>query len=205
MTFIAAAVVAGAAVVGAVSSSRSSKRASKVAEDASEAEIAFAREQYDRWKEIYGPIEENLSNYYQQLTPELTATQGLQAFELERDSALEDVRATLDQRGIGTSGIAGQAELEIGIRSSEERARIRSEAPMKVAREKLGFLSAGLGIDPAGTLNSALSSQTAESGANSRAASRAAGEAVGAAVEPVADLAGQLADAFKNRETSGGT
>jgi len=197
MVWVATVITAGTAIYGAVSSRNASKRASDVAQQSSEAELAFAREQYNQWQDIYGPIEDNLSKYYQALTPEQATTKGLQAFELERDNALKEVRATLDQRGIGTSGIAGQAELEMAISSSQERARIRAEAPMNTAREKLGFLSAGLGIDPAGTLQTTLSNRSAEAGANSRAASAAAGEAIGAAVEPVANLATEIANIFK--------
>jgi hypothetical protein len=203
MVWAATAVAGIGAVAGIIGSKKAgdaSKEATAAASEASDAQIAFAQKEYDDWKEIYGPVEQNLAKYYDELTPELRATQGLEAFEMERNRAIEGLNINLAQRGIATSGIAGQIGIETSLAGSQERARIRAEAPMSAAREKLGFLNAGMGIDPANTLNSALITDANNTNANSMQASRAAGSAYQGAAGGFVNLAEELGNAFVNRK-----
>lgn len=196
MSWIATAVI-GSAVIGAGAGIISSGKAAGAARDASEAEIAFARERYDDWKSTYGEIEDNLAEYYENLTPELLEVQGLEAFEQERDLALTNVRETLAQRGISTSGIAARAEIESELGGAEERARIRAEAPLRSAQERSRFLQIGLGQDPAGDVQSALSGAARSAEARATQSAGLAGQAVGSAVSTIGDYF--LSDSFAQR------
>lgn len=108
-------------------------------------QIAFMREQYSDFKDIYGPIEDNLSEYFKSLNPEKVAAMGLENQQRE----FEVARATIEQdsarRGISGSGIETGNKVNATFMNAEQRARIRSGADKAVADEKMGFLGLGLG------------------------------------------------------------
>ncbi len=185
-----------AAVIGVAGSAYASNRASSAsdratdaASDAEQARLDFEMEQWDEWQATYGNVEDQLAAYYETLTPTFRATQGLEAHEKEMNRMKKNVRETLDQRGIGTSGIAAQFEMETSISSAEERARIRAAAPLEVAREKLGFLQTGLGMQPQAGMRDALGDATLRTAQDARTAARNAGAASGAFIGSLGDLA----------------
>ena len=184
---------AAVSVVGSVYSSSkassASKKAGNQAADAEAARLGFEREQYDEWQATYGPIEDSLAEYYDTLTPTLRTVQGLEAFEKEKNIALTNMRENLAQRGIDTSGIAAQQELQVATGSAEERARIRAAAPMEVAKEKLAFLQVGLGQDPSSGLSGAFQDSQRNAQRIELLTARNAGVASGAVVDSFTDLA----------------
>ena len=99
--------VAGAVVVGSVAgaaiSSRSADKASSRAAAAQDAQLAFEYEKYDDWMATYGPIQDNLANYYQNLTPDYYAAVGLEAFEQQQQASMLRVEENLAQRGLSDS------------------------------------------------------------------------------------------------------
>lgn len=148
----------GTAVFGASQSRKASKQASAAAQaqaqqaaDAEAAALDFAKEQYADWKAVFGDVAQNLSNYYSRLgNSDYATVRGLEAFEMEKDRALGQLRQTLDQRGLGTSGAAAQIEQDFAELTAVERAQIRANAPREAAQEQLGFLALGLQSDPSG-------------------------------------------------------
>lgn len=194
--------------VGGIASARmSSKAAGNAAAAASEAEmerLEFDKQRYQEWKDTYGGFEKNMAAYYDTLTPEFRMVQGLEAHEKEKDRMLEDVRANLARRGLSDSGLRTAIETDIAIASSEERARIRANAPMETAREKLAFLQVGLGQDPGSAVSQGLAGRANRLGNASLAASRAAGGAWRDAIDAGANLAEELSGVFApSRPTSG--
>lgn len=199
------AVVGGAAigVVGSVIAGKQAKSAAKesaqIASDADAARLAFEREQYDEWQATYGDVEDSLAKYYETLTPSFRITQGLEAHEKEMERARTNLRETLDQRGIGTSGIAAQLETEMAVSSAEERARIRAAAPLEVAKEKLGFLQVGLGQNPNAGMQDALSDAQVTAQGNARTTAENAGIAAGATIGAFTNLAQATWTGWMNR------
>ncbi len=183
--------------VGAISASKSGSRAQQAAEDAGKEELAFVQQQYDDWKDTYGDVEKNLSEYYGAITPDYIETQGLQAFEEEKDLALTSIRENLSQRGIATSGVAAQAEIQAELGSAATRAKIRADAPMKAASEKSKFLQIGLGQDPAGDVQQVLSGQAGKAFNLAGEARSQADTAVASAVEVGLDAFTQYTDKKK--------
>lgn len=187
---VGAAIGAGVALYGASSSASASGKASDNAKQAAQNQLDFATQQYGDWKAVFGDLETNLSNYYKNLSPEMVTAQGLEQYNSERDTSLTTVRQTLAQRGLATSGIAAGVETSSALQSAADRAKIRADAPMKVAQQQSQFLALGLNQQGAATnsINNALSQQT--SAANSQAATAAsnAGQAVGAATSAVSDF-----------------
>ena len=185
--------IAGATAVSGYMASKSADKATDAASDAAAAQIAFERERYADWKDTYGGVEENLSAYFSNLTPDYYVAQGLEAFQKESQAQLEQVRTTLAQRGIGDSGIAAQAELGFAQEGAEERARIRAEGPKLAREDQFRFLQAGLGLSPGSAYSTALSQQANSLAQTAGSAQVAAGQATSAAVKSVGTA---LADYF---------
>lgn len=151
MSVIAAAVV-GSAVVGAASSSSAASKASKSADkataassEAAAAQLAFAKEQYADWEKVYGPIQDNLSSYYNSLTPNTIEAAGIQNINQQYTLANKQITQSLAQRGISSSGLEGQAIVDLASKQAQDTANLKIQAPLMAAQEKSKFLSLGMG------------------------------------------------------------
>lgn len=198
--------VAGAVVVGSVAgaaiSSRSADKASKRAADASDAQLAFEYEKYDDWMATYGPIQDNLANYYQNLTPEYYAAVGLEAFEQQQSASMRRVEENLAQRGLADSALSASIEAQSELDAAETRASIRRDAPAAVRQEQANFLAMGLGTNPANSVSQALVQQTSMANQYAQQAEIAAGQAMGSAVNTIGTAA---ADYFRQNPVTTGT
>lgn len=106
--------------------------------------LAFQREQYERWKSIYGDIEENLGEFYGGLTPEYLETKGLQAEAKQFKQTMDQLSERFTQLGVSAEARADiEARAELG--QAERKATIRAEAPYKVAELKQDFLRSSRG------------------------------------------------------------
>ena len=172
-------VVAGTSVLGASMASDASKQATKSAQQSDAAALAFAQQQYDDWLKIFGPIQDNLSKYYNSMTPDRIEAQGRQAIELERDQWLGRIEEDFAARGLGDSALMGSAVADIERSTAIAKANVSANAEDMVAQRQLGFLSLGYGQNPAGNMQNVLNQQA--QGARSRAndAQYAAGQAIG--------------------------
>lgn len=184
---IAAGITAAATVGGAVASSKSASRDRKAAAKSEEASLGFAMEKYNDWKEVFGPIQQNLANYYANLDADFIATQGLETYEVEKTRALQAIQGNLAERGINNSGVAAAVETDIQLQSAAERAKIRAEAPMKVAQMQTNFLQVGLGQNPDASLQSVLDNNANRANNRAMASSKAAADATGAAIDSMVD------------------
>lgn len=181
----AAAIGSVAAVGGAVISSRGAKKAAQTAADAQGAQLEFDMQRYDDWQNIFGGLQENLSNYYNSISPDYYTAAGLEAFEQEREAQMTRLNETLAQRGLQNSGLAATAKREDAISSAEARASIRREAPRQAREDQSRFLQIGMGQNPGSSVSSTLGNIAANATNNANAASTAAGQAVGQAISSV--------------------
>jgi hypothetical protein len=198
----AAAIGVAGAVYTSNKASKSADRAAQVASNAEQARLDFEREQWDEWQTTYGGIEDSLAAYYETLTPTMRITQGLEAHEKEMNRARQMISENLAQRGISNSGIATQINTELAVSSAEERARIRAAAPLEVAKEKLGFLQVGLGMNPNAGMRDALAANASTAGGIASTAAQNAGAARGAMVSSFTDLAQAGMTAWMNRRNN---
>lgn len=188
--------VAGATTVSAGLSYMGSKGASEDASDASAAQTAFEQKKYDDWKETYGPIQDNLANYYQNVTPDYYASVGLEEFEKQYETSLTRLNENLVQRGIDpSSGIAASIESQAELGAAETRAEIRRDAPIKAAEDKRSFLQIGLGQNPGSSMSDTLAQQSQQKADAATAATAATGQAIQAAIPTV----GTAINAYVNR------
>ena len=151
--------IIASAVVGAASSASAAKSASKSANaanasadaaaqlqyDASSEQLAFSKQQYDDWQSIYGPIQDNLSSYYKNLSSDTVASLGIQNIEQEYNRSSQLLEQTLAKRGITNSGATTQGVTQLESARMLGRAEVQANAPMVAAQQKQGFLSIGLG------------------------------------------------------------
>lgn len=111
--------------------------------------LQFAKTAYADWTAVYGDIEKNLGDYYKNLSADKLTALGLQNQQLEFQKAKAAIQKDMAQRGIANSGIEVAQTTNAAFQNAEARARIRTEAPEKVAEAKQGFLSLGLAKQPA--------------------------------------------------------
>lgn len=162
-------------IVGGVMGAKGASDASKAAAKASDAELQFNQQRYDDWKAVFGPVQDNLSAYYSNLTPAYYEAVGLEAFELENNRALEGINTMLAQRGITDSGIAAQFKQEAALEAASARANIRRQAPVQAAGDQQAFLALGMGSNPADSVANTLgrNAASARNSANAAASSQA--------------------------------
>ena len=98
-------------------------------------------ERYDKLESIFGPIEDNLGNFYNSLTPETFAAAGLENQAQQFNVAKQQFTTALAQKRIGTSGTAAAGIKDMAMENAKANATIRRDAPFKVAEAKQGFLA----------------------------------------------------------------
>ena len=156
------AAIVGAAAIGAGTSYMSSKSASKSADkayasadatsqlqyEASMEQLDFQKKQYEDWENIFGPIQDNLSSYYKNMSPDSIASLGIQNIEQSYIQSRQNLDTQLAKRGITNSGATAAGLTSLENTRMLGKAEVRTNAPQQVAQQQLGFLSAGLGLQP---------------------------------------------------------
>ena len=131
-----------------------------------EDQLAFQRSQYEDWKGVYGDIQTNLGNYYNNLTANNWEAQNYEAIQQQYQKALSQVRQTLAQRGLDDSGVAAKAEIGFAEKMAQQKATVQANADQYVADKKMNFLGLGLGQ---GTQMLGINAQVANAGADAQA------------------------------------
>ena len=193
--------IAGGTMYAANRASSSAKKGRRSAARAAANQLEFDKAQYDDWLDTYGDVQENLSNYYNQVTPDYYAAIGIEEFEREREQAQIRMDEYMQQRGIVGSGIEASLKMQEELGAAETKAQIRRDAPMMAAEEQSRFLQIGLGQNPAGRMSQTLAQQTAYAQQQANLGAAAAGEAYSAAGQAI----GRAIDAYTNRPQTGGT
>jgi len=195
----AATAVAGATLVSGYMGSRSADKASDAASDASDAQLSFEYEKYDDWNETYGPLQDNLAEYYNNVTPEYYAAVGVEKFNEEFQVGMKRIDESFAQRGIDpSSGIAGSVKSQAELDAAETRAGIRREAPRQANEDRSRFLQIGMGQNPGSSLSSSLANSATNKANSANNAATAAGNAWGAAIP----AAGNAIEAFAARPSA---
>jgi len=127
------------------------KRLEDKANELSERSINLAERSFDvqkslldKWGSVYGNIEENLSDFYKNLTPTKIESFGLQVQEKAFNISRDRLKKVFKQRGIESSGIATEALTDLEVNRAVQRSTVRATAPEKTAQLKQNFLSLGL-------------------------------------------------------------
>jgi len=142
------------------------------------AERSFGVQQAEltRWNEVYGDIQDNLSEFYQNLGPAKIESLGLQAQEKAFSVSRDRISKIFKQRGLSGSGLETEALVSAEVQRARDRATISATAPERAAQLKQSFLN--IGLSEKQTLLQTLAS---------------AGSGVAGAAGQAANLAGQQA------------
>lgn len=139
--------------------------------------LDFEKQQLEDWKAIYGDVQDNLSAYYSNLTPEYYANRGLEAFNKERNNELADLNTYFSQANVNADAQAETLRNE-NINAAQSRAQIRRYAPDAVSQLQQNFLTVGMGNDPSANYANALANQDAVNNQASAAKAQATGQLV---------------------------
>lgn len=112
---------------------------------AAQAQIKMAQDQIDRWNKLYGPIENNLANFYAKANPSQIASLGLQRIQTEFQKATEKNRLMLAQKGLSGTSTEANINAMQNINLAEAKANERIQAPVRLREEQQGFLASGRG------------------------------------------------------------
>lgn len=144
-TAFATGVTALSALSGLSSGKDSAKTANRLHRESLEIQreqLEFAQRRYRDFRRIFGPIEENLTEFFQELTPEFFESRGLSAFQTQFEAEQQKLEEFFVANEIET-GVRSSLQASMGLEAAKERARIEADAPIKVAEAKQSFLSLG--------------------------------------------------------------
>jgi hypothetical protein len=116
-------------------------RANRIEDD----EIAFQREQYNDWKDIYGTLQEQEADYLAKYTGEDIVAQQLGQASSEFQTAEQDLSRSLAQRGLSSSGAMAAGLTQLASQEAMTKANIRSSQDSIAEQKRLNFLGLGLG------------------------------------------------------------
>jgi len=111
--------------------------------------IDYMKERQAEWDKVFGPVQDNLANYYKNLTPDSYEAQQVAAIHTEYQKAMEGLQKTMAQRGITDSGINAAAMGRLEMAKAQDIATARIQAPEAVAQQQMNFLQTGLRLEPA--------------------------------------------------------
>ena len=167
--------IVGGAVVGGLFANKAAGKASASADSAtaaaskaSEAELAFARENQARWDEVFGPTQDNLAKYYNNLDPNSVAATNVVGIQQAYQESQKQIDIQLAQRGMGNSGLSAELMSKNLYSNEQSKAQARADAPQQVAAQQSSFLGLGMGLES--SLNSSIAAayQGQQEIANSR-------------------------------------
>ena len=108
-------------------------------------ELAFQREQYNDWKSVYGPLQEDLGTYFKNLTGDNLAAQQITQIQAGSQEAQRRTDQVLAQRGLTGSGLEAQALMQNTFGTEMQKASVRANKEQLAAQQQMAFLGLGLG------------------------------------------------------------
>jgi len=108
-----------------------------------DAGVANAQGMLDEWESAFGSIQDNLSDYYNNLDPLKFSQESKTAYAQNLDKQMKQLNEGLAQRGITTSGQRAQLEKEAAFEKARTNASIDINAPEQVAQMKQSWLNRG--------------------------------------------------------------
>ena len=105
--------------------------------------IEIAQEMMDNWANTFGGLEENLSEYFNNLDPDKYAIQSKIALQENLDKSLTQFNETMAAKGLQSSGMQQQVAKEAMFAQAAGNASIDINADDVVAQQQMGFLQYG--------------------------------------------------------------
>ncbi len=114
-----------------------------LAQGDNQAGIDAAQRMLDDWADTFGGLEDNLSNYYNDLDPDKFSTQSKIYLQESIDKSMKQFNETMAASGLQSSGMKQQAAKEAAFLQATGNAQIDIGAEETVAQMQQGFLSYG--------------------------------------------------------------
>lgn len=130
---------------GAKAAQRSADRNADRSYAMTQEELEFQRDQYNEWKDIYGPLQEELGDYFKNLTGQTLAAKQIEQLQAGSQEAQQRIDQELAQRGMGGSGLEAAALTQNLFGTEMAKAGVRASADEMANQQKMGFLGLGLG------------------------------------------------------------
>lgn len=184
-------VAAGVGYAGQRQSAKAQRRAADQQAQAMHEQLEWEKQQYADWEKVYGPIQNNLSNFYSNLSPDYYAAVGIENFNKQFQASMQRIETSLAQRGIDpASGIQASLTQQAELSAAETRATLRRDSERMMREDQMGFLGLGMQHNPAQGVSQALGAQSVHSSAmlqqanaNYAQAQQAFGQSIGAGAQ----------------------
>ena len=105
--------------------------------------LQFAQQMLTDWEETFGKVEDNLSEYYNELDPAKYSQEYKTALNENIDKQLKQTNEYFASTGLLTSGMQAQSAKEAAFAKAQGGAQADLMADDKVASMKQGFLNTG--------------------------------------------------------------
>ena len=105
--------------------------------------LEFAQGLLENWEDTFGGIQDNLSDYYNNLDPDKYAAEYKSNLYENIDKQTAQLNATLDASGLQSAGMKAQTEKEAAFAKATGGAQADLMADDKVASMQQGFLNFG--------------------------------------------------------------
>jgi len=107
--------------------------------------VETAQGMLDDWEGTFGGIQDNLSEYYNNLDPDKFSTQNKSMYKQHMDKQMQQFNDSMASTGLQSAGMKQQALQESAFQTAEGNAGIDIMAPEQVNQMKQGFLNFGEG------------------------------------------------------------
>ena len=201
---VGAGVTAAASIYSANKADENADNAQQSADQRADQAQQNAVQRQGAWESVYGSVESNLANYYNTIDPSVIAAQGMESFEKERTESLARARENLAQRGLSSSGVSADLEISSAMTRGSERAKIRAEAPMKAAQQRMEFLRLGMGSNPDRATQTAFNNQASNAQGQANQAQSTADQAASDAATATTQAVGAAVNAYGTGTESAG-
>lgn len=108
--------------------------------------IDVAQKMMDSWTETFGGLEENLSDYYNNLDPDKFAMSAKSTLQANLDKSMTQFNESMAASGLQSSGMKQQVAKEAMFAQAQGNAQIDINSPEQVAQMQQGFLNYGSGF-----------------------------------------------------------
>jgi len=123
------------------------KKAAQVSEDRLKFEKEIYAENRERWDKIFGPSQDRLASFYNNLSSDDLIATGLDSQKKEFTAAREQQQRRAAQQGF-TSPAVDQQTQQLDMQEAQARAGLRQQAPFQLAGAQQQFLGMGMGHQP---------------------------------------------------------
>jgi len=140
-----AVLTAGIGAVGSIIGGNAQAKGYSQAAAIQREQLDFDKSRYKDWKEVYGSLQEDLGEYYKNLTGQSLSDREVEEIQLADQKAQEKMRQNLSQRGIDGSGVEAQLGANQTYQTEMLKANSRATMDERANQQKQQFLALGLG------------------------------------------------------------